>query len=775
MRPTAAHSAVWPRILSEDLREPREPLTLLLNCGAEADPVLVARRAARAVLGSSSGGRENLPWLSPHEQPAVTRLREIIAAYGGALLADAVGLGKSYVALAVALSSPDPFVLVVPAVLAPQWANLLAEMRARAGAIITHESLSTRHAAAFPSGPCRLCIVDEAHRFRNSKTNRYQALAKAVVGVPVLLVTATPVHNGLGDLLHLFKLFLRDDALAPLGIGSLADPSGVPRELLQAAIARLTVARSRTRVRTGYAAGPRQHLQFPERAVGQVVRAGPIAEAEMETLVSGVGRLDVQEAGSLFRLMLLSRLASSMPAFAATLRRYLTCLEQTGRAASEGRLLTRREFRRLFPEASMDALQLALFPVLLPAGGRVDCFEAGARAAELLQVVTQFRALPDPKLRLLTELVESQECKTIVFTNSRETARYLSGGLAHRRAAAVSGEGGLFGRARARRLEVLRAFAPAAQHARTPPPWLETDLLIATDLLSEGLNLQDAARVIHYDVPWTPARLAQRVGRIDRLGSQHPRIETITFVPPSVLALALALEERLAFKKRMQILAGAAQVESMRGADRVDGFDWCDRLHELAGGSSSTAERTGPVWACVRGKCNAAVLVVKVGSLVEMLVIDEVGVHADPARATGLLEQACTGECLSAQRAALDAALERAAPLLRARLETIARARWRTVDRDHVGRRLVPLILADARRAARRGDAKALERLDVTAGRLCRGMTAGEELLLHDLVQRPDSLTAPDLVEWQDRLPPYERTDVPPAAALVAALLVVSR
>jgi hypothetical protein len=588
-------------------------------------------------------------------------------------------------------------------------------------------------------------------------------------------VTATPVHNGLGDLLHLFKLFLRDDALAPLGIGSLADPSGVPRELLQAAIARLTVARSRTRVRTGYATGPRQYLQFPERAVGQVVHAGPIAEAELETLVSGVRRLDVQQAASLFRLVLLSRLASSMPAFAATLRRYLTCLEQTERAASEGRLLTRREFRRLFPEASMDALQLALFPVLLPAGGRVDCFESGARAAELLQVVTQLRELPDPKLRVLTELVDSQECKTVVFTNSRETARYLYSGLAHRRAAAVSGEGGLFGRARARRLEVLRAFAPAAQHARTPPPWLETDLLIATDLLSEGLNLQDAARVIHYDVPWTPARLAQRVGRIDRLGSQHHRIETITFVPPSLLALALALEERLAFKRGMQILAGAAQVESMHGADHVDGFDWCDRLHELAGGSSSTVERTGPVWACVRGKRNAAVLVVKVGSLVEMLVIDEAGVHADPARATGLLEQACIGECLSAQRAPLAAALERAAPLLRARLETIARARWRTVDRDHVGRRLVPLILAEARRAARRGDAKALERLDATAGRLCRGMTAGEELLLHDLIQRPDSLTASDLVEWQDRLTPHDRTDVPPAVALVAALLVVSR
>src|SRR5207249_5044257 len=84
--------------------------------------------------------------------------------------------------------------------------------------------------------------------------------------------------------------------------------------------------------------------------------------------------------------------------------------------------------------------------------------------------------------------------------------------------------------------EVLRAFAPRAQGAPSPAPALETDVLIATDLLSEGLNLQDAVRVIHYDLPWSPARLTQRVGRIDRAGSPHARIETITLLPAPPLA-----------------------------------------------------------------------------------------------------------------------------------------------------------------------------------------------------------------------------------------------
>ena len=775
MRLTAAHSLRWPRILSEDLEEPRDPLALLLRCGSEADPAVVARYAARAVLGCSPGRTGGFSWLAAHEQPAVGRLRDIMDRYGGALLADAVGLGKSYVALALALSSPDPFLLVVPSVLVAQWTALLAELRAQKGTIVTHEALSTRGSATIPSRSFRLCIVDEAHRFRNPDTNRYRALARIVVGIPVLLVTATPVHNRLEDLIHLFKLFLRDDALAPLGIASLLNASRESGELLVAAIARLTVARSRTRVRTGYAAGPDPSLRFPERAVGQVIRAAPIAAPELDTIVQHVTTLDRESAASLFRVTLLSRLASSLPAFTASLRRYLAYLEQSERAASEGRLLTRRDFRRLFPDASSDSLQLALFPVLLPAGGRGASPQSRTRAADLLQLMAGFTGLTDPKLAVLTELIESERGKTIVFTNSRETARYLSGRLSRRRAAAVFGAGGLVGGARARRIEVLRAFAPTAQGARRPPPWLETELLIATDLLSEGLNLQDAARVIHYDLPWTPARLAQRVGRIDRLGSHHVRIATVTFVPPPVLDLALALEERLLFKTGMQMLAGAAHVETVHGAGHTVGLDWCDRLDALARGSSTGAAPNGPVWAGVDGDRSETVLVVKVGALVELLVIDEAGVRADPARATELLERASIAPRRSVERAPLDAALERAAPLVRARLETITRARWRAADRDRLGRRLVPLVLAAARLAARRGDSHALNELDAAATRLCRGMTAGEALLLDDLVEQPDPLTASDLVKWHHQLPPCDGSDVPPTAELVAAFLVVPR
>ena len=525
------------RILSEHLAPLPEPLACLLAPGAVGPAPAVAALGARALLDLTPlalEGKTPWPaWLAPHQVPAAERLTGILGRHGGALLADAVGLGKSYVALAVALALSEPFALVVPAVLVRQWRGLLERYDADAP-IITHESLSVNRCRPFPpaAARCRLFIVDEAHRFRNPLTNRYRALAKLVVGAGVLLVTATPVHNRIADLFHLFRLFLRDHDLTGLGVPSLcraargdADPHAVT-----AAAARLSVSRSRERVQAGYDTGPGT-LPFPERAAGEAIRVGTAPDVQLQELVTGVAQLEAGgEAAALFRLLLLSQLASSLPAFRASLARYDAFLELGVAAAAQGRALGRRDFRRLFPAGS-DDLQLALFPLVLPPG-------PGAATERDRHVVGRLRAfaasLADPKADALARLLEGRAGKTIVFVQPRATVHYLMPRLRGHRLAAVTGERGWFGNESARREDVLRAFAPRAQGAPLPPLALETDVLIATDLLSEGLNLQDAVRVIHYDLPWSPARLAQRVGRIDRAGSPHERIETVTFLPPPV-------------------------------------------------------------------------------------------------------------------------------------------------------------------------------------------------------------------------------------------------
>ncbi|PYO85402.1 MAG: hypothetical protein DMD65_00950, partial [Gemmatimonadetes bacterium] len=103
-----------PRILSEHLAPLSEPLACLLTPGEGAalrPPGVVAALAAGALLDFEPVAAQpgDAAWLAPHQVPAVARLRAILARYGGALLADAVGLGKSYVALAVALGTGKPF------------------------------------------------------------------------------------------------------------------------------------------------------------------------------------------------------------------------------------------------------------------------------------------------------------------------------------------------------------------------------------------------------------------------------------------------------------------------------------------------------------------------------------------------------------------------------------------------------------------------------------------------------------------------------------------
>src|SRR6266566_3994358 len=479
MAPTAAR---WPRILSEHLVPVAEPLAVALEPAGEAAPRDVVCAAARALLDGASVASVTAPatwpaWLAPHQIPAAERLSAIISRYGGALLADDVGLGKSYVALAVALARQEPFVLVVPAVLVPQWRVLLDRFGVQETPIITHERLSVsarqvgaQHAAPLHSHTA-IVVIDEAHRFRNPDTNRYRALARRVVGSRVLLVTATPINNCVADLLHLLRLFLRHHALAALGGPSLRNAARreADRSLAQAAVARVIVARSRDRVQRGYDAGP-VSMVFP-RTTTEAVRAGPAPDALLADLTAGVGSLRAGGgAAPLLRLMLLRRLGSSLAAFRAALARHDAYLDLATRAASEGRALTPAEFQRCFPRAPESDIQLVLFPLLLEhgRGGGASFVEDRRILARLRDLLGRASAV-DPKADALDVLLTARAMKTIVFTDAQPTARYLLRWLRHHRVAGVFGHVGRFASGEAPRLEVLRAFAPRAQGGAALP------------------------------------------------------------------------------------------------------------------------------------------------------------------------------------------------------------------------------------------------------------------------------------------------------------------
>ncbi len=188
--------------------------------------------------------------------------------------------------------------------------------------------------------------------------------------------------------------------------------------------------------------------------------------------------------------------------------------------------------------------------------------------ARFLAFARQFGPDQDDKLKKLIRLLRTKEMvgrKVLVFTEFADTARYIS---AHLKEAGIEGLAQLDSSSKVGRAEIIRRFSPyyngssSADLAREGKK--EIRVLISTDVLSEGLNLQDATRLINYDIHWNPVRLMQRIGRVDRrmnptvearLVADHPnvssergRVAYWNFLPPNELNAILSLYKKVTRK-----------------------------------------------------------------------------------------------------------------------------------------------------------------------------------------------------------------------------------
>jgi hypothetical protein len=275
-------------------------------------------------------------------------------------------------------------------------------------------------------------------------------------------------------------------------------------------------------------------------------------------------------------------------------------------------------------------------------------------------------------------------------------------------------------------------------------------VLVATDMVSEGLNLQDADAVVHFDLPWNPVRLQQRVGRVARMGSDRHRVDVWWFMPPPLLEDHLNLRRRIQQKLEHQRDLGVP-VTSRVGQARVLGRSLETR--ERIGGSLEKLSRENPCHCVVAGPPAAAFAVrwqTGAQTVPQLIVLagDPPVCITDIVEAGGILLDL------------LDRPVSKRTADVRFRRALVATMRQRLAS-AHFGpsdvetRRLARMVLLRAARAGKARRVHELDLLDQVLDALFKGVRRGAQLDLVHLMEGKKSL-AERLIEWSHRWKGYQ-------------------
>lgn len=595
----------------------------------------------------------------------INRLKQ----HNGCILADSVGLGKTYTALAVIKYFEilnDNVLVLCPNKLRQNWAlypvhqaqvgNPFMEDRFRY-TLLAHTDLSRDGGqsggidlAGFNWGAFDLLVIDESHNFRNDGGMRYERLLNEIIKgggrTKVLLLSATPVNTSLIDLRNQIHLMTeRNEAhfresLAVGHVGNLmaaaqrefkrwenrkkTAPGGVDKSDLLARLGAdflrlldgVSIARSRRHITRFYEAEMSRIGQFPRRAAPDNVYpvtdlGGNLSYEDLSEQIGGFTlaiyrpsdylvdedrqlqlQMEKQEHNfnqrdrehylvAMMRKNFLKRLESSPHALNLTLTRTIekmdALLERID--AFHGHGFDRKDLGDALPdedEEDDDFLinrarhpyhlrELDLRRWRLDIESDRDTLNA-ARAR--VRVITPDRdgklqafrqAVRDRVGRPTTDVEGKPNRKLLVFTTFKDTALYLYDQLERDaaalglRMAMVSGDvtrdtdrsGATLGATVRDFQSILQDFAPVAHANGVNHDSREIDLLIATDCISEGQNLQDCDTVLNYDIHWNPVRIIQRFGRIDRIGSRSQAVRMINYWPTKDMEAYLDLENRV--------------------------------------------------------------------------------------------------------------------------------------------------------------------------------------------------------------------------------------
>ncbi|MFZ4084368.1 MAG: helicase-related protein [Vampirovibrionia bacterium] len=653
-----------------------------------------------------TGYKDSVVWnkLYNFQKDAAIGIINKLEKYNGCILADSVGLGKTFTALAVIkyyeLRNKSVLVLC-PKKLADNWLNYNRNLKTNILAgdrlsyeVLCHTDLQRVKGESFGTplnkvnwGNFDLVVIDESHNFRNNnafkdKETRYESLMNKVIkdGVKtkVLMLSATPVNNRFNDLKNQLAIAyegVSSNLSKHLNISKGIDEifknaqyefnqwekrpaeERTAKKLLDSLdfdffelLDSVTIARSRKHIQKYYDTS--EVGQFPERLAPLPFRPkltslenildfngiynelnlismsiyGPVAYIfpsclykyeDLDTLVKGGASKLFQKdrEKSLRKLMtvnLLKRLESSVEAFRLTLKsldnlylRTLANINSFRENKSTQSLNYLTESLKDLDDEFIEDLEDDFFTA-----GKInidfndmdiDSWEADLKAdqmiiAALLKEMSRITPDKDSKLQhLITQVsnkirnpINPNNKKVIIFTAFADTADYIYdnvSGIFKEQYSLFSGK--ITGKSKPKSnlktgldfQDLLTLFSPKSKSRDLlmPDSKDELDILIATDCISEGQNLQDCDFLINYDIHWNPVRIIQRFGRIDRIGSKNKFIQLVNYWPDISLDDYINLKERV--ENRMVIADASATADD--NVLRQDSEDIAYRKEQL--------------------------------------------------------------------------------------------------------------------------------------------------------------------------------------------------
>jgi len=647
------------------------------------------------IIKTKTGFKDTVIWnkLYNFQKDGVIGAIDKLEKYNGCIIADSVGLGKTFEALAVIKYYElrnDRVLVLSPKKLRENWTiytvndkrNILAEDRFNYD-VLNHTDLTREEGksgeinlSTVNWGNYDLIVIDESHNFRNnnpakSRKTRYRKLMedilKAGVKTKVLMLSATPVNNRMTDLKNQVAFITEGDDLAFVDEGiksidltlahaqrkfnswlDLSDEQKSVEKLLDMMnmdyfklLDLITIARSRQHIEKYY--NIEEIGKFPQRMRPINIKSDIDIQSEFPPLLEinrSIRKLNLSaysplkyiradkqagyhkkydislKGGSTFRqtdreeslihlmrVNLLKRMESSINSFSLTLRKLLGKIDDILKLIVEHGSEYESDLSILDVDVDSDDYAQSLV------GGKVkvllqdvdiirwqqDLEEDRDRLEALLVSSVMIDHTRDAKLqRLQAEVTHKMENptnennqKVVIFTAFADTALYLYSNIAQWAlgkfgiyTALIQGAGQNATTMPTIKVSdmnnILINFSPKSKERDKidPNATREIDILIATDCISEGQNLQDCDYLINYDIHWNPVRIIQRFGRIDRLGSTNATVQLVNFWPNMELDEYINLEARVS--GRMVLLDVSAT-----GEENIIDYDEKKKMNDL--------------------------------------------------------------------------------------------------------------------------------------------------------------------------------------------------